>query len=526
MMNSLKKPLQNFVLRTNRIWPLKQIYLLIYKYSLKYIIRELSKFPEVISIYLGGSGTREIVPGSSDWDLVVIIKEMSPEEGFSFLDRFYKKIARPRKIFPFFIHIKIMDEIEFSMYTNTRPLKNLYGKKPIKKFNGLKDLHTYYYLYFDFLHFTREVYKPKDTNYIRPQVKLLGDLISSINCFEKISPEEKNLINKLLKKLDLVKRSNYFVEKPEGFLFDSWVDVTILLSQTLDENQNRDLILKNKKLDLKFSLTKHNYAQETQEYVVEKVKPFANDLYKDLKEYIDCILLSSRPNCNYAYLLYVIIKDNIELEDMRSILEIAIKKYRDSRDKFSLYTYYLYSIPLIIPKSMFLYYHKRPFLLGPVYETLYLLKHGKILSGNNLVEDLKSIEKSYTIFNDTVTMFLGVPLCTNMMDKMLHTISIKNSQKIPMSVYMDAICGGIPSRRLFFDKGIVTTTPRETFEEFLNNYSDEDETKWYKSIYEKYCSLYENPLIYKYINLEECFRFMKHNTNDIYRLMEKMLSQS
>jgi predicted nucleotidyltransferase len=524
-MYGTKKFLQNFVLRTNNILFLREIYKSIYWFSLDCIVKVLSSSLEVIAIYLEGSATNEeIIPGSSDLDLIVVIKEMSIEETISFLDKLYRTRVKLRKIFPFFVHCKVMVEPEFSLYTNTRSLKKLYGKKIVKEFDGVKKIFKYYYLYYDFLRFTRQLFRNEGNGYVRHQVRLINNILSLLGSIGKSSIDKDTLKYKLVEKIKSIEKSNFFVKDPNRFITDSWIGISSLLLKTFQNGQNEDKMLDGVyELDLRCSLTKYNIPQETQKFVINSLKSSSNELYKNIKEVIECIILSSNPNCNYSYILYVIIKDDISPKDMEYLLKLAIDIYQKFKNEVSFNTS-LYNIPLMIPKSMFLNYHIRPFLLGPTYEKAYLLRHGIVLEGKDVLRDL---EPSYycPIFNNTTTMFLDIPLGTQIMYRLLQIILRKGIHTIGASTYLDPIFGAITSRRLFFDKGIITTTPREAFEEFLKYYSREKETKWYSLSYEKYCSLFENPSAYKSIDFGKCFKFLMHNINITSNLMKILLNK-
>ena len=112
------------VLKTNRIWPLRQCNRIPYAAAVRLLVGAFKRCPEIASIYLRhGLAGHEWIPGLSDIDLTVILENgLSVEEEYAFLERFWSTYDRLKRYFPMLGEVVILVEGEFGLwqtYTST-----------------------------------------------------------------------------------------------------------------------------------------------------------------------------------------------------------------------------------------------------------------------------------------------------------------------------------------------------------------------------------------------------------------------
>ncbi len=523
-MNNIYKFIQYFVLKTNNIWLLEQLYFLLYECSLRFIVAELSKFPEVVSIYSRGSiATGNYTPGSSDIDLIVVTKNLTPTEEISYYKKFHRKYSLLRSIFPFFMHYNTMDENTLGVYTklisgptNHNRLKILYGEDRIKSRNIIhqpasKDYFSY--CWNKFIYLTNRLYTVTPGNYVRHHTKAIFEIL------EHISESNESSILKIRRDLEkqclLIKESNFFSDNPHAYLIESWGKTLVLLDKISpillrDSKKNEHI----DKVSPKLRLTRYELAQETQGYMVERALPFVEELKQCTEQYMDSIILNSPENRNYEYSLYVILRDGIGLEEIKNVTTKIIGLYEKYKKGFS---FLMGFPPRIMTKDI------SAILLRKIGkpELLCLVRHGKVLYGDDSKAKLYGDIKNY--FNNVPVenfreILIGAPFGTNIIESLIVTTIEKNIPK--MIKRIDFLCAVIPAKRILLEKGIITTTPRETFEEYMNYYATDKYTEWYASFYNKfYCSLHNDiPLKEIIAELGQGHLFLRHNIDIITKL--------
>ena len=88
----MKRLLQHFIVKTS-VGPLSWAYRACYAIALKRIVHVLKKQPEIVAVYLvGGMATGSYIPGLSDIDVIIIIKDV--EGGKQRVRRCCEQISR------------------------------------------------------------------------------------------------------------------------------------------------------------------------------------------------------------------------------------------------------------------------------------------------------------------------------------------------------------------------------------------------------------------------------------------------
>lgn len=156
--------LRTAVLRTNAVFPFSRLNRIPYRLALRSFVRLCRGFPEIKGIYLRhGMSRGDWVPGLSDIDLTVTFSpQLSLQDEFLFLLRFWAKLAKLRRWFPMLSDVVIVNEQHLPAWTRfgirgleSSHWKVLYGKAPDCAYNhagAVRDaIHDALYRYFDFM---------------------------------------------------------------------------------------------------------------------------------------------------------------------------------------------------------------------------------------------------------------------------------------------------------------------------------------------------------------------------------------
>jgi len=110
--------LRTLVLKTNRIWPLRQCNRLPYAAALRLFVVAFRRHREIASIYLShGLAGNEWIPGLSDIDLTVILESgLSVEEEYDLLERFWSTYDRLKRYCPMLGELVILEEADFGLW--------------------------------------------------------------------------------------------------------------------------------------------------------------------------------------------------------------------------------------------------------------------------------------------------------------------------------------------------------------------------------------------------------------------------
>lgn len=459
VIRKLKDAIQIFVVATNDLPVLKNIYRTLYQISVKIIVKYIKNFPEIKSIYLRGSmATGKFTPGISDIDLLIVLNDIDASAEQEFLGRFWKRYALIKIFFPQLGHIAIFCEheidkyllfqifVNFSkFYADLYSLRNIYGPYTLK----LQDLNL----------FIKET--PRDLL----DIILLGDdylkLIPGFYNLEfSINPK---IYTKPLSRILHNPSADCFLltnQIKEDFLLNSLFDaITIVDTQCRKKSYTQNTITK-----IALQNSRYSSRPATYDYVIKLTKPIAYDLFEKTKSCVESIVLSSEIGANYSYHFLIILKDGIDILTFKKNILLIKKFYERLNSPVKQYFTIGMDWPILLTKNMLI-------SLGAVTPRtgyFYLLKHGTVLCGKNIIECLPIINQ---IANLTIKLFASEAKC-------LFTAPRENIADLA-----DISYGTLPAVRLMLDKKIIATTPQEVFEEYLNNYCGEIETNTFKKYY-------------------------------------------
>ena len=118
MPESLVRLLRTFVLRTNPHWPFRYCNRIPYAAALRVFVRCFKTRPEIRSIYVRhGLAQGEWIPALSDIDLTLVLRRDLPVElEYDFLETFWRRYGRLRRIFPMLGEVLILNQDEFALW--------------------------------------------------------------------------------------------------------------------------------------------------------------------------------------------------------------------------------------------------------------------------------------------------------------------------------------------------------------------------------------------------------------------------
>jgi len=464
-MNIIQKNLQHIVLKTNSIKPFQQLNKLPYNIGLKIALKYLRNIPGLSGICLRGSMcTGQVIPGVSDIDLIFIIEQMTTSEEILFLKKFWNKYAILNHYLPFFQETEILDDKEWMRWCMKGDYTAYSMKSRANVVSGSIEIPDHTYIPDKFiLDYLREAYywysktisrlcsNPNSGQQGFANIISKLDFYTTNNPFDRITHGREKLVYQ--KNTDL----NKFSKKDPHILLSE----NILKLDGLSEKTNS--LVKKQVGEPKIILSKEDVKPQTLETVINEQKEISEMIYSDWKDMIKTVVLSSSGNRDYSYKIYYIIKDDIPPEEMAVFIRASLDAYQDKR-VFDYFTHFKH--PLFMTENMMISsyaFNKSPF------ESVYLKKHGIVLSGKNRLDKLKTDDN--VLYSRVLTETLRMPSYIRTMLK-YPRIHVKNKSNMNLRL-IDTMTGEIASTRLLLDKGIVTTTVRETINEYISQYDDE-----------------------------------------------------
>ncbi|GEM_PF-5829887 len=458
-MNRLRNIIQTFVIFTNN-WPvLKLFYRIFYKVSVRIVARCLSGFREIKSIYLRGSMVTGFTPGVSDIDLLIVTVNLSEDKNVLFLDNFWKRYFLLKKIFPQLGHTEIFceDEIDeyllFQIFVNfsksynkSLPVKNIYGPYTLNTdmLNTLlkeipRDLLKYILLYDDYLKLMLGFYyldasvNPKI--YTRPLSRILNDRTG-----------DKFILTKQL---------------DEDYILDSSLAAINIVTARCKCQLKNPIDYKT----IQLHDSKYNFKPQTYDYVAKSIKPIAGALFQTTKDCVESIILSSDIGANYSYHFVAVLKDNLNISQYKKAVYSMKEFYKHLNNPVKEYFIAETDWPVILNRDMLICFGNTI----PRTGYFYLLKHGLVLCGKNIIPSLPSLAQTSRL---DINLLISETKC------------LFNSPGNNLNNLSDLAYGGLPAARLMLDKKVIATTPREVFEEYCQNFSHEKETNIFKIYHE------------------------------------------
>jgi len=520
----MKKVLPSLIVRSNKFRVLKNINSLLYQCGLDFIVRLLKSIPQIRSIYLRRSMvSKNWIPGSSDIDLLLIIKNMKTKEELLFLKSFWGFYSKLKKFFPFLGEAGICNEEELNNWyklggvraKEMHEWKLLYGDEIRKEkyiFNPLMlkieaIWEALAVQYSDFISNLIFYQKSLKNTYLRPYFKFFIDILRygcySSNITQKIYDREhfisealKHIIGEPREISELfrsVQNSNYFSPKSEEIVLTSFSKSLKFLDDVCGSLLNN---LKKRKISYKLKLSKYSFEPESKEVVINSIKPFVDKIYDEIKESVESIILSSSGCRNHRYLLYVIIKNGLDEKEIQKIFYKIKHALLINIDSWPFNYFDLSKVPLLYTKNMFKCHLYLPWWS---LEYFYLIKHGETLKGRNLIKNLNRPD-DYFVLKGLLSYASFLPIHLK--------LELQNKQAFS-NRFIDDVCGDLPAIILALEKGIIPTTPLEAVWEYKDNYKGF--SQWLYSFYETYSKM---PIKELENNLDsiygEAYPFIRH----------------
>lgn len=526
----MKKILSELVIRSNKFQLLRYINSLPYQFGLNFTPWYFRPMSEIRSIYLRrGMISRDWVPGNSDIDLSIITKKMGMKKELWFLKNFWNRYLKIKKVLPFLGEAGICNENELNnwyMFSGVRARemgkwKLLYGDE-IRKEKRISDLlmlriealwEALSVQYADSLSNMMFYQKSFKNAYLRPYFKFFVDILrygsysSHITKAEVcdreyfVSKSSRYIQHETGKVVDLfkeVKNLNYFSPKSEEIILTSFSKSLRFLDNVCGSLLND---LKKRKIFRKLKISKYNLEPKSKEVVMNSLKPFVDNIYDEIKELTESIILSSSGCRDRRYLLYIILKDDLNDEEIQDVFYKIKKELLLNIDSWPFEYFDFSKAPLLFTKNMFKCHLYLPWWS---LEYFYLVKHGKTLKGHNLVKNLNR-PSDYFILKGLLSYasFLPIHLKSELQDKQTFSKRL-----------IDDICGDLPAILLALEKGIIPTTVSEAILEYNDNY--EEFSQWLTSFYDTYSKIPIKELERNFNSVyAEAYPFIYHWLNKI-----------
>lgn len=469
-MKKLLNTIQIFAILTAGLPVFKQIYRLYYKISLKIIVKCFCGLPGIKSIYLKGSmATGKFVPGISDIDLLIVLNNMDASDEQVFLGKFWKRYALLKSFFPQLGHAEPFCEKEidkdflFDLFLNSskfykdlKSLKNVYGPYDLK-FDELSSLvkeipgplSEAFFLFYDYIRLLLAFYEFDRSihpdGYIKPLFRIIEN-------YTHLAVSERNThyqYRELLENIKLSKRVN------KELVYDSFFDAIQLVNNGFRHYQACRISYR--ETQLKHSL--YNFKPKTHAYVVKSMQPLVETAFGRPDNGIESILLSSVVGCNNSYMLFIILKDGLNIADFKYVAQSI--KHRYLRAKSPAKKFFFVRIsnrPVILTKNMLRVLPR----INIHMSYFYLIKHATVLYGNDILREFPEISSINSL---SISLFVS-----QLKDFLIYPT--RNKAHI-----FDVCYGILPAIRLILDENIIATTPLEVYEEYRQKYAHETATE-------------------------------------------------
>jgi predicted nucleotidyltransferase len=507
----LKKISDHFrflILKTGNFSSLNKIYLLFYKIALIFIVRSLNKLREVKAICLEGSLAQdkaELKAGSTDIDLIIITGELSIENELKFIYAYIKKCMKLKRIFPFLkdysalnkaaAHIhsysKILGPYHFKRYGRLYKVIRgdcASGYSPNKSDFGLESYRAedFFILFRTSLRpINEEVFNAATDNrtYIRNSITSIKRIIDYITVN---IPEFKDepIINILNKKIEIISNKNLFIHPNDFQFFIATIDDFYKLSEKCLVHLLPHAQYQGMPSDKKLFMTKNSFPNETLKNVVGEIEGRIKNVYKDTQNAIYNISILPDYTCNYTYIPYVFLKDNLDPQAIKSIYEV-LKKINISETGSSAY----YSNPVLLTKNIFDINRKYVESYCAPLDILLFNRLIYSIAGNSLSWDLgKEATQEFInakLYGDISKVEYNYLIDShNTFEQLIECLQNKNLSEVKKAT--DYLLGSMARHRLAIEKGIITSTTLEAFTEYMTHYSSESSSKWYESFYHQF----------------------------------------
>lgn len=467
--------------------------------------------------------SKDWVPGSSDIDLSIITKKMRTKKELTFLKNFWGRYLKLKKIFPFlgeagvcnknelnnwyrFGGARALEMNEWKLLCGYEIRKGSYGPDPLRlKIEALWEALSVQYS--DLLSNMIFYQKSFRNAYLRPYFKIFIDILRYGSCSggmineicsrtQFISNSSKNIKGEALKIVNLfkgVENLNFFSPRSEEIVLNSF-SLSLKFLDDMCSSLLNDF--KKRKILNKLKISKYSLEPESKEVVISSIKPFVDNIYDEIKESVESIILSSSGCRNHRYLLYVILKNDLDDKKIQEIFHKIKNTLLTNIDSWPFNYFDFSKAPLLYTKNMFKCHLYLPWWS---LEYFYLVKHGETLKGRNLIKNLNCPD-DYFVLKGLLSYASFLPIHLK--------LELQNKQAFS-NRFIDDVCGDLPAIILALEKGIIPTTPLEAVWEYKDNYKEFG--RWLNSFYDTYSKI---PIKELENNLDsiygEAYPFIRH----------------
>lgn len=522
-----------FVLKTGTFGFLNKFYLLFYRISLIFIVRGLRKLKTIKAIYLEGSLIQEksrLKAGSTDIDLIIITEELSIKDELEFIYAYIKKCVNLKKFFPFLKDYNALNESTLRIHSYAKILGPYHFKKYDRLYKTISGStsrdHSPKKLNFalesypidDLFILARTTLRPINEDlynastenwaYTRNAVINIERVIEYIN---KNIPyfKSQNLTNELKNKIKLITNKNFFIYSTDFTFFISLInDFYALLEECLTHLMTTTQRL-NAPVDKEISLTRQNLPNRNLAYIAERMRDCFTPIYSSKTNVLHNISIFPDYNYSYRYIPYIIFSSSLDPKTIRNIYA-GFKKINIPPLQFDRNVK-----PVILTKNIFYLYKKYiESYRGPLdiflFNKLIYNIAGDVLNtglGEETIDNLLNTKLYGNISKVDYNYLIG---SHNIFEQLMEHLKNKNLLEIKKTT--DYLLGATTSHRLAVEKGIVISSPLETFTEYMVHYPNEGLTGWYESFYHK---LYDTKAAFSlhFINsqIKDLFCFYRKN---------------
>lgn len=543
--NKILHYIRYIALKTNRIPVLREFYYVIYMVSLKLIIFIFKLVKPVQSIYLEGSlvdGNKKFIAGSSDIDLIIITKELPPDEEFTFLNDYVRKLHLLKTNFPFLKDSRTLNTRGLCIHNLTKLLGPKHFKKNTPAYKLLYTTATKKdylparlnfdissYVVDEFINLCRVLPTPlihdlrcatmQKWAYVKNTTSILKLIVEYIRIY---CPALSNdgLVKSLQEKIRYISKNNFFIYPKQRQLFYSTVKDAASLMAACFADLIKLLPQNQKPREINFAMTKYCFKNEALESVASRISSSLISLHARTSDIIETILLVPSFGGCYNYMIYLILRDDFNTRALKRVYDglIDINERR-------IFPAHIQSPlnPHIITKSMFEISKKcvelsyGPLDLLPFNRNVYHIS-GELLNIEFKKETIANFinAKLYGRISKASYSYLMYP--KNNFELLIESLHAKRD--ILSINLFDSILCFTAVFRLAAEHGIITTNPLETLTEYTTHYSNAKTTRWYNSFFKKYYRDNSTGLLTGIeTEIKELFRFYKESEFTINQLI-------
>ncbi len=491
-MNSVQVQIQAFVLKTRSIFPFAQIYGLIYFLLPLVISIVLSLSKDVLCVYKDRKHREDLVYGSSDIDIGVVLKNACDEENvykfFSFLN-LVQRLLPLIEPFTIFKESELLNTLRAGIdrkYTRSTVLLKRKGfHVPAVSTSQEKRKNLSPLLFCDLSLSYYNAMKLKNTSAIRhccnSFVKLTRNLYPQCSGGSNYAACEKFLdsadpgIARAKKIYSFYMRICRGEKVSLGEIENDLPKAYLSSMDLILHHLTQDDISFPENTGTRVTVTNLSLPQENQSAVSDRISPGIRAFCESQAHVIKSAILASAPCTNFGYFLYFILNDNLGDTEYLEAISCIKKAYPDDLLFGAVGSYHIYfslHMPEILRFSGLNYINKFRHAGCLPVEYYYLKRHGKTIYGENIIENLIEPGRGELLEN-TLRFSSSLP------SKVRWAFMGKRIGRIVAYLYCI-----LPATRLVLEHGIITTTPGEALVEYRKHYGKE--AAWLEDTYETY----------------------------------------